>query len=263
MKVSYQMKNLFLLNIVISVLVLSGCSMDTTYTVTDPNAKGDVGTGGSTARFAIVGNYLYTVDRQYLKSYDISIAAHLKYRAIVKTNDDNFIETIASSGKALFIGTSTGVGIFGLSTPGTPKYLSTFQHIMMCDPVVANDKFAFVTLRSSSSCYSSYYATNELQIFNIQDLSNPQLVQTITLNKPYGLGLLGKNLFICDNTLKQFNIADPANPVLLNEYSNYQFNDIIPFQPLLLGIGDNGFIELKFDSLANTLSLLSKIQVNN
>jgi hypothetical protein len=219
-----------------------------------------VGTGGSTARFTIVGNYLYTVDKQYLKSYDVSTASHPSYKATIKA--DNLIETIYSNGKALFLGTETGVGIYSLATPVTPKFLTTFQHVMMCDPVVANEKYAFATLRSNTDCYSKYNDGNILQIFDIQDLSNPQLVQTITLNNPIGLGLIGHNLFICDNTLKLFDISNPVNPVVIKDF-NYQLNDIIPVTPIIFGIGDNGFVELKFDSVANSLTLLSKIQVNN
>ena len=40
-------------------------------------SNGGTGTGGSTARFTIVGNYLYTVDKQNLKVFSLSNLVNL------------------------------------------------------------------------------------------------------------------------------------------------------------------------------------------
>lgn len=47
------------------------CSTENTAGGPDGDAKGD-GVGGSPARFSLAGDYLYTVDEQSLRIFDIS-----------------------------------------------------------------------------------------------------------------------------------------------------------------------------------------------
>jgi len=87
------------------------------------------------ARFAIVGNYLYAVDNNTLKVFDISVPAYPVY--LKSKNIGNGIETIFPKDSLLFIGTQIGMLIFELTNPTNPLQISSYQHIYSCDPVVA------------------------------------------------------------------------------------------------------------------------------
>ena len=50
----------------------------------------------------------------------------------------------------LFIGSQTGMFIYNLSNPDNPVQDGQFNHVRSCDPVIADEKYAYVTLRSGS-----------------------------------------------------------------------------------------------------------------
>ena len=111
-----------------------------------PGIIGETGRGGSTARFAIAQNTLYTVDNSSLRVFSLATPSKPVY---LKTEHlGRNIETIFPRGENLFIGSQEGVFIYSIQNPQQPNFLSTFRHIQACDPVVANDNHAFVTLRS-------------------------------------------------------------------------------------------------------------------
>ena len=102
-----------------------------------------VGQGGSLARFTIVGNYLYTVDKQNLKVFNITNAANPVFTKLVPVGFE--IETIYPFKDKLFIGSTTVVHIFSISDPTSPQKLSVAISptiIRRCDPVVAKDSVA-------------------------------------------------------------------------------------------------------------------------
>ena len=140
----------------------------------------NAGTGisGSTARFTIVDDYLYTVDYNSLSSYKI-YDSHVE-----KEQENNLgwgIETIFPYKDNLFIGSESGMFIFSLEDPASPFRLSSFEHARACDPVVANDTHAFVTLRDGSECRGFI---NQLDIIDISTLTNPRLVKSFPMVRP-------------------------------------------------------------------------------
>ena len=83
------------------------------------------------------------------------------------------METIFPLGDKLFLGTSTGMYIYGISTAGTPRQISFYEHVIACDPVVSDGEYAYVTLNASrEECWRS---VNELQIIDLQNIERPQL----------------------------------------------------------------------------------------
>jgi hypothetical protein len=107
------------------------------------------------------------------------------------------IETIFPHKQNLFIGSSSGMYILDISDPASPSKISTYQHIRSCDPVVVDDQYAYVTLRSGTICQGF---TNQLEVIDISDLTAPTLLQTYPMTNPHGLGVDGKTLFICDGS---------------------------------------------------------------
>lgn len=157
---------------------------------------GTTGQGGSLARFAIAGNYLYSVDENQLKAFDISSPDN---PVLKNTQDVGFaIETIFPINDKLFIGSTSEVYIYSITDPANPKKLSSAispQVLRRCDPVVAKDTVAFATLRTSGPCGG---IQSVLAVYNIKDIINPVQVSTYPIFEPYGLGYKNDVLYVCD-----------------------------------------------------------------
>src|SRR5207253_9884475 len=107
-----------------------------------------IGVSGSMARFTLLNNYLYTVTDNSLNVFDISQPENPVF-----TNQKSIgwqIETIFSFKDRLFIGSQSGVFIFSTANPVEPTQLYMFVHATSCDPVIADDNFAYVTLHDGT-----------------------------------------------------------------------------------------------------------------
>jgi hypothetical protein len=244
------MKKLVYFSAILLIAALSAC--DESGSSSD-NYSNDAGKGGSTARFAVCGNYLYTVNDYTMRVFNITNPSDPVAGANI--NIGFGIETIFPRGDSvLFVGSQIGMYIYDISTPGSPQKLSYFEHIRNCDPVVADDKYAYFTLHSSGSWCGRW--TNELQIANIENLSNPYLVKSYPMYSPRGLGIDGKTLFLCDDGLKVYDVTDPMN-IILKKHFHINATDVIPYDGLLLCIGSDGLYQYRYQN--DTITFLSKI----
>lgn len=212
----------------LACLIVLSCSKDG---ATNSALASSTGVGGSLSKFTIVGNFLYAVDNHFLYTYNISNAANP-----VKTNSSelNFdVETIYPFNNRLFIGTRTGLYIYSIDTPSVPSKIAEARHARSCDPVVANDSIAFVTLKGNSNCGP---AESGLYVHDIKNIFQPVLIKTFSLSNPEGLGLKGSTLYICCNNdgLKVLNVTQPANPVVIRTLTGAYFIDVIPYGNLLI-----------------------------
>ena len=230
-----------------------GTATPTTFTKSNP------GIGGSTARFTISNNTLYIVDDTKLNVYDISTASNPQ-----KVTDKNLgwsIQTIFPYKNHLFIGSNSGVYIYDNSNPLNPTFVSEYDHITACDPVVVDDDYAYFTLSNDAPCHMG---VNQLEVVDISDLAHPTLKTTMAMTNPHGIGIDNKTLFICDkgDGLKVYNVNDVmqiANNQVAH-FTNISTADVIPFNNRLLMIGDDGLYQYDYSNVAN-ISLLSRIPV--
>jgi hypothetical protein len=212
------MKKIYLLIIFLSTLNLISCTKE------GINSAMLSGKAGSLARFALVGNHLYALDGDEIVSYNISKGASPVFAGRVKVDFD--IETIYGYNDNLFIGAETAMYVYSLENPAKPKMLSIVRHVRSCDPVVVQGNYAYVTLRSGTGCGG----TNVLNVYNVTNLSAPVLLNSISINSPFGLGVNDNALYVTyDNGIKVFNIADPANPVFLIDIIEPTATDVIPY----------------------------------
>jgi len=229
-----------------------------TFSVASTSASPTKAAGGSMARFAIVDNYLYTVTTSQLKSLDIT-----NTNQPLLTNTKNIgwqIETIYPFKNKLFIGSQTGMYIFDLGNPNNPVQGMMFGHARACDPVIADDNFAYVTLHSGNSmCWTT---SNELNVINIQNLSSSSLTKTYALTNPKGLSKQGNVLFICDGNdgLKVFDATDANNIVLKKKIPMADAFDVIALNNIAIVSAKDGLYQYSFTS-PNNVTLLSKIRV--
>lgn len=214
-----------------------------------------VGIGGSYARFALVDQYLYTIDHSLMRSWSTLGSCPTRIDSVwVGWN----IETIFPWKDKLFVGSQTGVFIFDNSTPQRPVMEAQFVHATGCDPVVCDDKNAYVTIHDGTTCNGTF---NQLDILDIENLPSVQLEKTYAMKRPFGLAIDEKHLYLCDEGLKIFDKTDPLNLKSLSHTRGFDAYDVIALSPeQLLLIGADGFYQFDVSDPANPKEL-SRISV--
>lgn len=217
-------KTIALLSPVLIILFL-GCEKS------GDTMSSETGTGGSLARFTIASDHLYLADRAWITPIDISNPAAPVEKPRIHLEFE--VETIFPYEDKLFIGSTTGMFIYSISDPSTPKLLGKALHLRSCDPVVANDTASYVTLRGDSRCGP---AQDGLYIYNIKDLSKPVQTSLLPLGRPGGLGLKDSVVFVCRNEqgLTAVNVSDMANPTVMYTLKDAVYKDVIPYGDLLI-----------------------------
>ncbi len=218
-----------------------------------------VGVGGSMARFGITGTTLYAVDNTDLHILSIARPDDLVLRR--EFNAGWAIETMFILGETMFLGAQNGMRIYDISSPTSPMYISDFWHLTGCDPVVVRDNLAFVTLRGGNTCGNN---VNQLVVLSVADLRKPVELKTYPMENPYGLGIDGNTLFICDGYagLKVYDVKDPlsVNKHMLAQFPEILAYDAIPVRGVLMLIGDDGLYQYDYTTVTD-IKLLSKIEV--
>lgn len=229
-------KNIFYVVLFVACLGFS-CSKDSASTTS--SVAGGIGTGGSLARFTIVGNYLYLADYNTIETYDISSPD-----ATIKKSSVNVgfgVETIFPYKDKLFIGSQEGMFIYSLANPMLPVKLGAALHVRTCDPVVANDSIAYVTLRGSGVCGAPQ---DGLFIYNIETVTAPVQKAVLPLSSPYGLGLKDTVVFICRAAqgLTVVNVKQTTAPKIMYTKNDGNYLDVIVYDNLLICYVSTGLV---------------------
>ena len=217
------------------------------------------GVGGSMARFTIVNNYLYAVSNSALNVVSIVNGPDPVFSNRVQIGWG--IETIYPFNNKLFIGSNSGMFIFDISNPTSPTAMGSFSHARSCDPVIADNNNAFVTLRSGTACEGF---SNQLDVLDISNLSQPVLIKTYQMTNPHGLAKDGNTLIICDGQdgLKFYNASDVRNITLQKHVPGLDSYDVIAINGWALVVAKDGLYQYDYTSVSN-VNLLSKISVAN
>lgn len=231
-----------------------------------PNAFGvnasasPFGLGGSMARFSIVGNYFYGVSNTALKVLSIQNPADPVYSNNVNIGQN--IETIYPFNNKLFIGSNAGMFIYDISIPNNPSLQGQFSHARSCDPVIADNNYAYVTLRSGTRCQGF---SNQMELLDITNLSTPLLLKVYPMVNPHGLAKDGNVLMICDGKagLKIYDASAPASNIILKkEISGPETYDVIAAGGWALMVAKDGLYQYSYDNSFN-VTQLSKLPVKN
>jgi hypothetical protein len=217
-----------------------------------------VGRGGSMARFTIMNSRLYTVNTSDLDVFNITTAADPVHSNRINVGWN--IETVFPFKNKLFIGSMTGMFIYNVVNPDNPSAAGEFNHVRTCDPVIADDNYAYVTLSSGNRCQGF---TNELDILKLNNFSDPQLLKVYNMTNPKGLSKSGDHLFICDGTagLKVYNASNVMNLQLIKTISDIDAYDVIAYNNIALVVAKDGLYQYDYSNISN-IRLLSKITVN-
>jgi hypothetical protein len=212
-----------------------------------PGNPSTSGIGGSMARFTIEGDYLYMLDAGSIHSVSIEALTNpvVKSKSMIAWD----IETIFPHNGILFFGAQSGMYIYGLADPEKPNRISQYTHVRSCDPVVVEGDLAYVTLRSGTTCQGF---TNQLEVINIKDLTNPVLLKIYPMTNPHGLGIDNKNLFVCDGDdgLKVYDATDhlKISDNQLAHYKNINTYDVIPYQNVAIMTGKDGIYQYDYSN---------------
>ena len=214
-----------------------------------------VGVSGSMARFTLLNNYLYTVTNQDLKVFNISEPQNPVYSNTVAITGN--VETIYPFKNNLFIGSQTGMFVYNTTNPAQPVRVSAFNHATVCDPVIADDQYAYVTLRTGTNCNGNI---NRLDILNISNLAAPVFVRSFNLINPHGLSKSGNTLMICDGTagLKVFDVTAVNDLKLLQTISGPETFDVIMLNGNAIVVARDGIYQYNYSN-PKDVKLTSKI----
>jgi hypothetical protein len=219
-------------------------------------APNPMATNGSTARFSIINKFLYTVGYSTLTTFDINNSFAPSQTSAVQVGWH--IETIYPLKNRLFVGSNNGMYMYDVqSSPSTPSLIGQFTHVRGCDPVIADDHYAYVTLNDSSACLGF---ANELQIIDIRDVSNAVEVKFYQLTHPAGLSKDGDQLFVCDGRdgLKVYNAADVNNLQLIKHFNDATDYDVVAQNGIAIVVASNGIFEYDYSDLTN-IHLISRL----
>lgn len=219
------------------------------------------GVGGSMARFTISADYLYMLDGGNIHTANITNPAEPVKESSNYISWD--IETIFPYEDKLFVGSRSGLHIFSLEDPANPLKVTTYEHVSSCDPVVVEGETAYVTLRSGTECEGF---TNQLEVIDVGNWLSPTLIKIYPMYNPHGLGIDQSLLFICDGEagLKIYNAEDSENidQHLIKHYQDIHAYDVIPFNNVLMLIGEDGIFQYDYADPTD-IRLLSHLQIES
>ena len=180
---------------------------------------GKISTAGSMTRFLPIDRYLYTINFNELVLF--SIEEDYRPSRFARLDTGTQAETLFQLNDLLFVGSTTGMLMYDVSISSNPDYINSINHFRSCDPVVADENYAYVTLRGGTNCFTEF---NELQIVDIRDPQNLEVVARQIMFNPHGLAIHQDHLIVCDGSagLKVLNVSDRVNPEVVH-------TEIIPF----------------------------------
>ena len=226
-------------------LMLESADVSTTATTEGANF-GEVSTAGSMTRFLPIDRYLYTINFNELVLF--SIAEDYRPSRFARLDTGTQAETLFQLNDLLFVGSTTGMLMYDVSSPSNPDYINSINHFRSCDPVVADADYAYVTLRGGTNCFTE---TNELQIIAISDPQNLEVVSRQVMFNPHGLAIHEDFLIVCDGGagLKVLNVEDRVNPEVVTTESIPFAYDIIVDYPNAVVVGEGVIYQYNLSAL--------------
>jgi hypothetical protein len=226
----------------------------------DNQNSGNIGTGGSFARFQINSDALYTVESYRLNVFNIAQPTQVFFDKSIFMSEwmwGGEFETLFMRKEFLFIGATTGMFIINASDAFNPYFVSGFSHATACDPVVVHENTAYITVRGGATCGA---IQDQVNVIDISQIQNPTLTSTYLLSQPYGLGIKNQVLYVCANQqLHVFNAQNSQQLILVNSYPE-NVTDVIPLESHLIAVGANKVIQYQYGS-DHTLIPMSMINL--
>ena len=210
------------------------------------NGFNEVSTAGSMTRFLPIDRYLYTINFNELVLF--SIGDNYQPSRFARLDTGTQAETLFQLNNLLFVGSTTGMLMYDVTRPSNPNYLNSIEHFRSCDPVVADENYAYVTLRGGTNCFTE---TNELQIIDIRTPEELSVVARQVMFNPHGLAIHEDYLLVCDGTagLKVVDVSNREQPEILSTDNIPFAYDIIVDFPSALVVGEGVLYQYDLSNL--------------
>ncbi|MBO3697566.1 hypothetical protein [Roseivirga sp. E12] len=209
-----------------------------------PNLSG-TGSGGSLAKFTVLGNHLVILNGQNVSNYTIESDGQLTFVNDIIVGGQ--LETIFPYGSDnILVGSSNAVHFLTILNDDRIAYLSAYEHLTACDPVVARNGIAFSTLKISD-CRSG--TIDFLEAIDITDIENPTVLKVYETSSPFGLAIRESRLFVCEKgglTMYSYTDSGTLTEMDFKELPNAVPLDIIVSDTHLVIRTDNGFYNLSY-----------------
>lgn len=238
--------------LILLLATVSACSSDKS----SGTGESSTGINGSITRFVIQGQYLYAIDLNYLKIFDLSDNDNPVLTSSIQVGYG--LETIFIYGDYIYLGANDGVYVIGVSNPFQPVQMQKIQHHISCDPVVVQGNYAYSTQRVSAVGCGTMWNISALVVYDVTDPLQSSLVKSIIMDHPYGLAVEGNWLYVCDpgqGGIVVYNIANPANPIEMTITSVTEPRDIILMYPYMIVSTANSFQIYNYSNPLNIYSL--------
>ena len=210
------------------------------------NGFNEVSTAGSMTRFLPIDRYLYTINFNELVLF--SIGDNYQPSRFARLDTGTQAETLFQLNDLLFVGSTTGMLMYDVTSPDNPNYLNSIEHFRSCDPVVADENYAYVTLRGGTNCFTE---TNELQIIDIRTPEELSVVARQVMFNPHGLAIHQDYLLVCDGSagLKVLDVSNREQPEILSTDNIPFAYDIIVDFPSALVVGEGVLYQYDLSNL--------------
>ncbi len=230
----------------ISYLRLEDATIAETASSDQANGFNEVSTAGSMTRFLPIDRYLYTINFNELVLF--SIGDNYQPTRFARLDTGTQAETLFQLNDLLFVGSTTGMLMYDVTSPSNPNYLNSIEHFRSCDPVVADENYAYVTLRGGTNCFTE---TNELQIIDIRTPEELSVVARQVMFNPHGLAIHEDYLLVCDGTagLKVVDVTNRNEPEILSTDNIPFAYDIIVDFPSAIVVGEGVLYQYDLSNL--------------
>ena len=212
-----------------------------------PTNPGGTGTAGSFASFVIVGDHLYAINGDALKTFTLLDNGQLSFQSELSLNAT--LETLFPYEGMLIVGSQEGVFFLDIDTPENPTFISVYRHLTACDPVVASGTIAFSTLRATRCRFGG---TEQIDAIDFSDIENPVIIESYASSEALGLAVKDNFLFVCENGgLKMYDATDPSRLFYLGELfiDGATPLDVIPRDNYLIVTTNRGIYNVSFNNL--------------
>lgn len=221
---------------------------------------------GSINRIAVDYNHIYVLGGNTLHVLR-DAGSTIYHENDVKL--DNGMETIYAENDRLYIGSENAMLTYRVTNPSKPSKVSQFDHTESCDPVLPiGVNLAYLTLRAAGNEGCNANGDNSLTVIDLTVEEEPESLQVIEMESPYGMAMLGWYLFVGEGTngIKVFDASNPRNLVEVAAITGVEAYDVMrhPSNPyILMTTSSDGLEQYEIDYNTFILTPLSTVVYPN
>lgn len=221
---------------------------------------------GSINRIAVDYDHIYVLGGNSLHVISNN-GGLISYVDDIKLDDG--METIYAENNRLYIGSESAMLTYRVNNPSKPSKVSEFSHATACDPVLPiGTNLAYMTLRSVDNAGCNVADENSLTVVDLTNEQEPESIQSLEMESPYGMAMLGWYLVVGEGT-NGITIFDASNPRDLTEIARItgvEAYDIMrhPSNPyILMTTSSAGLEQYEIDYNTFVLTPLSTVNYPN